>query len=139
MKKFIKITLVMLMMVTATYVLHASNENVTKAVEQIIKKTSVDDNIPVLFASNEDVTKAVEQTINETPEDDDTPKWVTIAGLVLAVLEVSFRLWPTTKDISLLSWIYRIISAVIPNKSSETKYDNTRGRVIRKIFKIKAD
>lgn len=93
----------------------------------------------VLPASTQDVKHAVETTLQDIPVDNNTPAWELVAGLLLVVLETSFRLIPTTKDISILGFLYRMLNRIIPNKSKEEKYCHTKRRGIRKTFKIKAD
>lgn len=74
------------------------------------------------------------------PSGDDTPLWQLIASLVLVVIEITFRLIPTAKDYSILNFIVRILNYLVPNKSTETKYNpNVKKRIVNKLFKIKAD
>ena len=92
------------------------------------------------YGSTEQVAQAVEQTLQETPVDDSVPEWQVVAGLLLIVLEIAFRLFPTTKDISILGFIYRALNFLIPNKSTETEVIETpKGtrKLVRKIFRIK--
>ena len=65
---------------------------------------------PVIFA--QDVVPAV-------PPDNNPPDYLftSIAGILVAVYELAVRLIPTTKSFSALAFIYKILSAIVPDRA----------------------